>query len=547
MSDPVRPEVASPAELEATPVPGRRTRLWGKLKRFRGPIAAVAGGGAILSGLLGYWSAYQTVEKVAAPRSAPAIFTADAGALSIVVLPFQNLTGDQNQEYVADGLTAELTADLSRIRDAFIVTATTAFAYKDKPVTARQVGNDLGVRFVLQGSVQRSGNKLRVSAQLADATSNAQLWSDSFEGEQSDLFALQYQVTARIGNSIGREMVIVAARESETRKSNPKASDLVLRARALGLQPESLNSLQRQEDLYRQALALEPNNVNVMVALATTLSIQADNFFFPPRDDSIIEKKYAGGVELVQADHVPPARGRAGGRCHHGDSPTRCRLAARPRDRSGEARRALDGARSGGQAGVGMTIPRVIAHRGSSAVHADNSWAAFKAAVTEGADAIECDVQLTRDGALVVCHDLALKAIPCATSRRLPSTRRNRAPSSSRISSAGRPSPASTSWSRSRSRTRRFPRRGWSVASRRMSESSSAASTDRCSQRSRQLCPKSGPPSWSEACLPPTSSCTSRPRIARTACICAGKGELRGHIPSWMRHRSLACGAPVLQ
>jgi TolB-like protein len=307
MADPAPPEDETPVEPVALPTAGRWAKPWARLKRLRGPIAAIAGLGAILSGLLGYWSAYQTVEKVVAPRSAQAHLTADAGPLSIVVLPFTNLTGDANQAYVADGLTAVLTADLSRIRDAFIVSATTAFAYKDKPVTAQQVGKDLGVRFVLQGSVQRNDNKLRINAQLADTTSNAQLWSDSFEGDQSDLFALQDQVTARIGNSIGREIVIVAARESESRKSSPKASDLILRARALNLLPTSLSNEQRQEDLYRQALALEPNNVNVMIELALTLSVQAANFLDSKGDEGIIAKKYGEGRYLVaRAREIDP-------------------------------------------------------------------------------------------------------------------------------------------------------------------------------------------------------------------------------------------------
>jgi adenylate cyclase len=205
---------------------------------------------------------------VALELSPAAVLTADAGPLSIVVLPFQNLTGDANQAYVADGVTASLTADLSRIRDAFIVNATATFAYKDKPLTAQQVGKDLGVHFVLHGSVQRNGTKIRINAQLADATSNAQLWSESFEGDQSDLFALQDRVTTLIGNSIGRQIVIRAARESETRKSNQRVADLMLRARALKLNPLSLKTLRQSEDLYRQALALEPSNTSAMVGLA---------------------------------------------------------------------------------------------------------------------------------------------------------------------------------------------------------------------------------------------------------------------------------------
>ena len=284
------PEDASPPAPAATPAASRWAKLWGQLKRFRGPIAAIAAFGAVLSGFLGYWSAYQTVEKVVVPKSVPAVVTADAGPLSVVVLPFQNLTGDPNQAYVADGLTASLTADLSRIRDAFIVNAATAFAYKDKPVTAQQVGKDLGVHFVMQGTVQRNGTKIRVNAQLADATSNALLWSDTFEGDQSDLFALQDQVTARIAGSIGREIVIVAARESESRKSSPKVADLMLRARALNLKPASLKNEQQMEDLYRQALALEPNNSSAMVGLAHSLTSQASNFG-AQLEQSVQEKK----------------------------------------------------------------------------------------------------------------------------------------------------------------------------------------------------------------------------------------------------------------
>jgi len=241
-----------------------------------------------------------------APRWSSAAVTADAGTLSVMVLPFKNLTGDPNRAYVADGLTVSLTADLSRIRDAFIVNAATAFTYKDKPVSALQVGREHGVHFVLHGSVQCSGTKLRINAQLADATSNAQLWSESFDGDQSDLFALQDQVTARIGNSIGREMVIVAARESETRKGSPRMSDLTLRARALLLKPRSLMNWQQIEALYRQVLALEPNSTDAMVGLALSLLIQPDNF--PSQmDKSVKEKKFVEGRDLaMRAKELDP-------------------------------------------------------------------------------------------------------------------------------------------------------------------------------------------------------------------------------------------------
>jgi adenylate cyclase len=289
----------------ALPTPSRGRGQW--LRRMRDPWQWIAAG-VLALGVAGIavWMLPQFWKTGVVPKSPSAAVTADAVPLSIVVLPFTNLTGDASQDYVADGLTASLTADLSRIRDAFIVNAATAFAYKDKPVTAEQVGKDLGVRFVLHGSVQRNGNKIRINAQLADANSNAQLWSESFEGDQSDLFALQDRVTTLVGNSIGREMVIVAARESETRKTSPKVADLMLRARAIGLKPESRENTQKQQDLYRQVLALEPNNAGAMAGLAGALMVEVA-MFSEGMNDSVQEKQVAEGYVLaLRAKELDP-------------------------------------------------------------------------------------------------------------------------------------------------------------------------------------------------------------------------------------------------
>lgn len=227
----------------------------------------------------------------------PSVQTSDR-FLSVVVLPFANRTGDPQQEYLADGITESLTMDLSRIRDAFIVNASTAYTYKDKPAVAQQVGTDLGVRFVLQGSVQRSGTRIRINAQLADTTSNAQLWSETFEGDQSDLFALQDQVTARIGNSIGREIVIIAAREAETRKSSQKVADLMLRARALNIKSQSRKSHREIQALYREVLALEPNHSGAMAGMAGSLTIEATNFGYE-MDAETRERRYVEGRDFA--------------------------------------------------------------------------------------------------------------------------------------------------------------------------------------------------------------------------------------------------------
>ena len=209
-----------------------------------------------------------SVENVAAER--PPIW--------LLVLPFANATGDNRQDYLADGLTANVTADLARIRDAYIVALATAMTHRDKPVNLLQIGTELGVRFVLQGSVQRNGNTLRINAQLSDTNTNAPLWSASFDSDESDLFALQDSVTTRIAQTIDPDMPIAKARDSETRKSDPGMADLLLRARALNVKSQSLKNYQDSALLYRRALALEPANVIAMVGLVTTLTQQALNY-----------------------------------------------------------------------------------------------------------------------------------------------------------------------------------------------------------------------------------------------------------------------------
>ncbi|MBT5194330.1 MAG: hypothetical protein HOM07_18430 [Rhodospirillaceae bacterium] len=272
-----------------------------KWARTAGLVVAAA---LILAGAGWYWQSSQTASPTAAKSGA------ERAALSILVLPFANGTGDPAQAYIADGLTASITSDLSRIRDAFVVAARTAFTYKGKPIDLQQIGMAQGVRFVLQGSVQRGGDKIRINAQLADTRSNAQLWAETFEGNSANLFALQDQVTARIGNSIGREMVVLAARENETRIANPKAANFILRAKAAFLKPQSLKNLQRIEGWYHQALERDPRNASAMADLALVLSVQAFNFRRKLTPDAR-EKKFAEGREYaLKAKELDPGNPR---------------------------------------------------------------------------------------------------------------------------------------------------------------------------------------------------------------------------------------------
>ncbi len=232
---------------------------------------------------------------------------ASTGRHSIVVLPFTNLSGDPEQAYLADGLTTKITTDLSRAAGLFVIAATTANTFKEKQANVQQVGKDLGVRYALQGNVQRSGEKIRINAQLADTSSGGQLWAETFDGDRSDLFALQDRITSRIANSIGREIVVSAARESEARKTDPQAGDLLLRAVALATKPQTLENLQQLEKLFRELLVLDPNNVDAMARLATCLVNQRRQFINVLGPQAAEEKLKEGYSIALKATELDPA------------------------------------------------------------------------------------------------------------------------------------------------------------------------------------------------------------------------------------------------
>jgi adenylate cyclase len=188
--------------------------------------------------------------------------------LSIVVLPFVNLSGDGEQQYFADGITDNVTTDLSRLADMFVISRNTAFTYRSKPVDTRQIGRELGVRYVLQCSVQRSSKWVRVTAQLIDAETDSHVWAERFAVDTSDLFALQDEITSRLANALRVELIASeAARPSE----HFDALDYILRGRATRLKPNSRNVLAEAIGLYERALLLDPGSVEAQSLLATTL------------------------------------------------------------------------------------------------------------------------------------------------------------------------------------------------------------------------------------------------------------------------------------
>jgi adenylate cyclase len=209
-------------------------------------------------------------------RPAPVVATAPAPAeaahLSLVVLPFTNLSGDPAQDYFADGVTENLTTDLARIRDSFVIARNTAFTFKGKAVDAREIGKELGVRYVLEGSVQRDQGRVRVNAQLIDAQSGAHLWADRFEEDVADLFKLQDEVVARLANSLGTELVKAEAR-GDRRIANLDAFDLTTRGLALNfefLRRPTRETNNAMRALYEQALAINPDEAGALSGDATT-------------------------------------------------------------------------------------------------------------------------------------------------------------------------------------------------------------------------------------------------------------------------------------
>jgi adenylate cyclase len=185
---------------------------------------------------------------------------------SIVVLPLANLSGDPKQDYLADALTDELTTDLARLPDTFVIARNTAFTYKGKPVDAKAIGKDLGVRYVLEGSVQPSGDRVRVNAQLIDAESGAHLWADQFDAARADLLDTQDEIVTRLARALDIQLTEVeAARLKRTPAANPTAEDLALQCVAGVLEGRyARNEAEPGYDLCEQALALDPNNVRAL-------------------------------------------------------------------------------------------------------------------------------------------------------------------------------------------------------------------------------------------------------------------------------------------
>src|SRR5437660_5090060 len=233
-----------------------------------------------------------------------------APRLSIVVLPFTNLSGDPNQDYFADGVTEDLTTDLSRLAGSFVISRNTAFTFKGKAVDARQIGRELGVRYVLEGSVRRTGRTVRVNAQLIDAGSGAHLWAEQMDVDQGTLATLQdnFGIANRLARTLSVELVNVEGRRAQ--RTDPDAVDLTMRGwSALNGGPNK-EDVQKSVALFEDALRIDPENSQARVGLAQALTMIYRNRWDPEpakvlaRADEAATRAIAAAPNYAHAHYV---------------------------------------------------------------------------------------------------------------------------------------------------------------------------------------------------------------------------------------------------
>src|SRR4051794_22973048 len=227
--------------------------------------------------------------------------TPSAPHLSIVVLPFANIGGDPEQDYFVDGVTESLTTDLSRISGSFVIGRHTAFTYKGKAVDLKQIGRELNIRYVLEGSVQRGGNRLRVNVQLVDAETGNHLWAERFEKPIADLFDMQDEIVSRLANTLNAQLTEVEARRAE-RSPHPDAIDFCFQGAALANIGRTPEHMAQARGFFERALALEPENVEGLVGTALANFAIVTGFFI----DDWAEHLTAAEVTVTKALSLAP-------------------------------------------------------------------------------------------------------------------------------------------------------------------------------------------------------------------------------------------------
>jgi adenylate cyclase len=287
IAQPVHAYELSAASVGSLPEVATPSRLIGPSRRNRSRLAILMAGivAAIGIGTAVWWvwpkgnsSAVPAQAVATAVQRPPAAEAKSAPRLSIVVLPFSNLSNDPEQEYFADGITDDLSSDLSRISGSFVIARTTAFTYKGKPIDVKQIGRELGVHYLLEGSVRRTGDQVRMNAQLIDAETGAHLWADHFDTSRANLAQAQNEITGRLAWTLNMELLSDASRRIDHENAvDPDAHDLVMRGWAWWYGPQSLKALQEALTAFERALEIDPASIDARIGLARMLANRATN------------------------------------------------------------------------------------------------------------------------------------------------------------------------------------------------------------------------------------------------------------------------------
>ena len=237
---------------------------------------------------------------VATVISAP---SPSAGKPSLVVLPFVNLSPDPAQDYFVDGVTESLTTDLSRMAGIFVIGRNTAFTYRGKHVDLKQVGLELGVRYVLEGSVQRTRDRMRINVQLIDAETGNHLWGERFDKEVADLCDMQDEIGARLANQLGTELVAVEARRA-ARAPHPDSMDRYFQGMAYLNRGTDPANLSQSRTFFEQALRLDAANVEAMVGMADVDTMRATSMLIDRRAPMRLVEASLAGILAHTPNHA---------------------------------------------------------------------------------------------------------------------------------------------------------------------------------------------------------------------------------------------------
>jgi adenylate cyclase len=256
------------------------------------------------------WKWHPGKTDVAANRSNATHPTLNVETPSIAVLPFTNMSGDPEQEYFSDGITEDVITDLSKIAGLLVISRNSSFTYKGRAVDVRTVGRDLGVHSVLEGSIRRAGNRVRITAQLIDVTNGAHLWADRYDRDLTDIFAVQDDVTRRIVHALKVTLSPAEkARLADSGTPNIDAYDCYLRGRELlAVHPTNRERFEQSTKFFMRALELDPSYSQAYAGLSAAYNLDYQNRWGDDPDNSLRRAKHNAEQAIEKDPNEPFAR-----------------------------------------------------------------------------------------------------------------------------------------------------------------------------------------------------------------------------------------------